>query len=539
MHRPVLIFNRSTVDGARRLTSWYERLRGWYEDHRIWRNSITVPQFTVCCGLLVIVTGSILLWIPWAHHQPLTYWEALFTATSAVTVTGLSLIDVGSDLTALGQFILLTLILVGGLGLMAITTFLQGFVQRGADLRRRVDHGRTLDEFGVGGIGTTFNGILIAALSLIASGALLLFLLGFGDGRSLSLQRLWSCVFHAASAYNNAGFALARNSLEGIRSNGPANLVIMALVLAGGLGYRVQSEVWQQRPTWFRQPQWFRRWTSWRTVARLKRRDCRDGGRLWDFRLQLRQPAEVQPNQGHGTSRQLRKWGRRGLSLHTRLVLLVSSLLVVVGCVGLLLSEAFNNGSIFRHLSAADSVWAALFQSISARTAGFHSIPLGLETLSDSSIVLLMLLMFIGASPGGTGGGIKTITVAVLLAVTGSVTYRRENVVLMGRTIDDKLVARATALTMGSLIFICAMALLLGLGTRGNITFLEKFFTCISAFATVGFDIGILDQLNRLGQLVLMLGMFVGRIGILLLFSAIWSRPQHPLVRYPSERLNL
>ena len=265
-------------------------------------------------------------------------------------------------------------------------------------------------------------------------------------------------------------------------------------------------------------------------------KDSDAGKRLLGFRLQLRQRTEVRRD---GRQQPLRQYGWRGLSLHTRLVLLVSLLLVVVGFLGLLLSEAFNRGSIFGHLSLAGRFWAALFQSVSARTAGFHSIPLGLDTLSDASITLLMLLMFIGASPGGTGGGIKTITVAILLAVTGSVTYRRESVVLMGRTIDDKLVARATAVTVGSLMFISIMVLLLGLDTRDSFTFLEQCFTCVSAFATVGFDIGILEKLNFLGQFVLMIGMFVGRISILLLFSAIWSRPQRPLVKYPSEQLNL
>ena len=502
--------------GRRQLVKWYDHVDGWLDDSRSWRERITVPQFTIGCGLLVVFVGSLLLWVPWAHQQPLSYWQALFTATSAVTVTGLSLIDVGADLTILGQAILLVLILIGGLGLMAITIFLQGFVQRGTDLRRRLDHGRALDTFGVGGIGATFNRIIVAALSLIAAGALLLFLLDFGNGQSLSLLRLWSCVFHAASAYNNAGFTLTSNSLEGSRDNGPAHLVIMALVLAGGLGYRVQAELWQQRPRWFRlrQPRWFRQWL-WRRAVTVEHKD-RDEGR--------------QP---------LRQYGWRGLSLHTRLVLLVSLLLVVVGGVGLLLSEGFNSGSFFGQLSAAGRFRAALFQSVSARTAGFHSIPLGLDTLSDASITLLMLLMFIGASPGGTGGGIKTITVAILLAVTGSVTYGREHVVLMGRTIDDKLVARATAVTVGSLLFISVMVLLLGLDTRDSFTFLEQCFTCVSAFATVGFDIGILEKLNFLGQFVLMIGMFVGRISILLLFSAIWSRPQRPLVKYPSEQLNL
>ena len=148
-------------------------------------SSLTVPQFTALCGLLVIGVGSVLLWMPWSHGQPMSYWQALFTATSAVTVTGLSIIDPGHDLTGLGQLTLMVLILIGGLGLMAISIYLQGFVQQGARLRRRVDSGeKILDQFGVGGVGRTFWHIAGVALGLMTGGALLLFLLGFAANES-------------------------------------------------------------------------------------------------------------------------------------------------------------------------------------------------------------------------------------------------------------------------------------------------------------------------------------------------------------------
>ncbi|MXY63478.1 MAG: potassium transporter TrkG [Synechococcus sp. SB0665_bin_28] len=447
---------------------------------------LTVPQFTALCGLLVIGVGSLLLWIPWSHGQPISYWQALFTATSAVTVTGLSIIDPGHDLTGFGQLILMGLILVGGLGLMAISIYLQGFVQQGARLKRRVDSGeRILDQFGVGGVGRTFWHIARVALGLMTAGALLLFLLGFAASETSLPRRLWFCLFHAASAYNNAGFALWSDSLKSMTANLPAQLVIMALIISGGLGYRVHAELWD-RKNWF--------------------------------------PL---------------RWRR--LDLQAKAVLLSSLLLILVGWLGLLLYESFNSAHVsFQDLSAVERCWSALFQSVSARTAGFQTIPLGLDHVSGGSLVLLMLLMFIGASPGGTGGGLKTSTMAILLAATASTLRRREDVVLLSRTVDTRLVVQATALVVSSLLFISAMVLMIAVGSHQEFTFLESLFTSISAFATVGFDVGILEKLNFWGQLVLMVGMFVGRLGLLLLFSALVQPfPKTTLVRYPREQLTV
>ena len=462
------------------------RLSLWAVQQKDALSHLTVPQFTAFCGALVIVVGSVLLWLPWSHGYPVSYWQALFTATSAVTVTGLSIIDPGHDLTGFGQLILMVLILIGGLGLMAISIYLQGFVHQGARLRRRVDSGeRILDQFGVGGVGRTFWHIARVALGLTIAGALLLFLLGFAASETSLPRRLWFCLFHAASAYNNAGFSLWSDSLKGIAANLPAQLVVMGLIVSGGLGYRVHAEL-------------------------------RDGKNWFPLR-----------------------WRR--LDLQAKVVLLSSLLLILVGWFGLLFYESFNSARVsFQDLSAAERFWGALFQSVSARTAGFQTIPLGLEHISGESLVLLMLLMFIGASPGGTGGGLKTSTMAILLAATASTLRRREDVVLLSRTVDTKLVVQATALVVSSLLFISAMVLLIAIGSNREFTFLESLFTCISAFATVGFDVGILEKLDFRGQLVLMVGMFVGRLGLLLLFSALVQPfPKTTLVRYPREQLTV
>ena len=465
-------------------------LRKALERSQGWHRRLTVPQFTVVTGLLVILIGTLLLLTPLCSTSSVGIWEALFTATSAVTVTGLSIIDIGTDLTGTGQLVLALMILVGGLGLMAITTFLQGFVVKGTGLRRRLDRGQTLDEFGVGGVGSTFRGIALTAAFVILLGALILYGYGFDDIPDRS-ERIWAALFHSISAYNNAGFGLWADSLERYHSNLVVNAVVMLLIVMGGLGWRVTSDL----------------------------------------------------------SAQLIRQKRRRLSLHTRLVLRTTLLLVAIGAFGLVLTEWLNQGEIFKTLPWSERWMTALFQSVTSRTAGFHTVSLSIESITESGTLLMMTLMFIGASPGGTGGGIKTTTVAALMAATRSPLRGRDAVIIRNREISDKVVLRALGITVASLLFVLVMALLLSIASnlngRDDFTFLEMLFTCISAFATVGLDLGVTRELGHFGQAVLLVGMFVGRLGIMLLLSAIWeamTREQSQIHRqnrigYPREDL--
>jgi trk system potassium uptake protein len=219
-------------------------------------------------------------------------------------------------------------------------------------------------------------------------------------------------------------------------------------------------------------------------------------------------------------------------------------LLIVIGALGLLFTEHFAVGGVVSDLGLAQRLQVTLFQSITTRTAGFNTVPLSVESLSEAGLLLMIVLMFIGASPGGTGGGIKTTTFATLMGATRSTLQGRQEVVIHQRQIPATVVLRAIGVTIASLIFVLLMALLLGLGatdsgvpTSTTFSFLEKLFTCMSAFATVGLDLGVTAQLNRLGQLVLIVGMFVGRLGILLLLSALYGNRPQPRVGYPREEL--
>jgi len=453
-----------------------------------WRRQLTVPQFTVVSGALLIGLGTLVLAAPLCSSDAVGLWEALFTVTSAITVTGLSIIDVGVELTGFGQALLAALMVAGGLGLMAITTFLQGFVQGRSGLRQRLDRGRALDEFGVGGIGPTFHQILITASCVMGVGTFILYSFGFSDIPDPG-RRLWAALFHSISAYNNAGFSLWSDNLVGYQVNPVVNGVIASLIVIGGIGWRVTNDLWVNR----------------RRLQRFRR-----------------------------------------LSLHTRLVITNTAALIALGTCGLLFTEHFAPDGVVSRLGWAARLQVTIFQSITTRTAGFNTVPLSIETLSDAGLLLMIVLMFIGASPGGTGGGIKTTTFALLMGATRSTLEGRSEVVIRRREIPVELVLKAVAVTLASGLFVLLMALVLGLGpTAGGVpsertfSFLEKLFTCMSAFCTVGLDVGITGELNRWGQLVLMVGMFVGRLGILLLLSALYGRRLSSRVGYPREEVFL
>ena len=438
-----------------------------YKLKEIYRK-LSVPQFTIVTGLIIIIFGTLILSSPLCSSSDVGLWEAFFTSTSAITVTGLTIIDVGVDLNIFGQIFLALMLLSGGLGLMAITTFLQGFVVKGTQLRTRLDKGKTLDEFGVGGIGRTFQSIAITATSIISFGAIVLYFFGFLEIQN-NWQRLWSAIFHSISAYNNAGFSLWSNSLQDYRSNFVVNIVFIFLIVMGGLGWRVIDDLWSNR----------------------------------------------------------KKLSYKNLSLHSRLVIRTSFSLIIFGSLGFFVTESLLNSKFFSDLNFFEKILSSVFETVSARTAGFTNFPISLNSISDTGLLLLMTLMFIGASTGGTGGGIKTTTFIALMAATRSTLSGQKDVIISNRLISDKVILKAVGITVGSLLFVLVMAMLLSTTNtfikKESFTFLEILFTCISAFATVGFDIGLTAKLNHFGQFILIIGMFVGRLGILLLLSALWQ----------------
>jgi len=201
--------------------------------------------------------------------------------------------------------------------------------------------------------------------------------------------------------------------------------------------------------------------------------------------------------------------------------------LILFGSLGFFITESLLNSQFFNDLNLFERLLSSIFETVSARTAGFTNYQISLNSISDTGLLLLMTLMFIGASTGGTGGCIKTTTFIALMAATRSTLRGQKDVIISNRLISDKVILKAVGITVGSLLFVLLMAMLLSttktLVKKESFTFLEILFTSISAFATVGFDIGLTAKLNHFGQFILIIGMFVGRLGILLLLSALWQ----------------
>jgi trk system potassium uptake protein TrkH len=378
--------------------------------------------------------------------------DALFTATSAVCVTGLTVVDTATRLTPFGQAVVLVLLQAGGLGIMTLTTFFAYLVAGRVSIR-----GRELLEETISGPLSGPGRILRAAVGFTlgteAIGTLILwarFAPEFGVGRGL-----WLAGFHAVSAFCNAGFSLFSNSLKGFVEDPVVNLTVAAIIILGGIGFLVVYDICGSR--------------NRKTPSRL--------------------------------------------SLHSRLVLRSTAALILGGMALLLL---FDWHATLAPLSWPGKVLAAFFQSVTARTAGFNTVEIG--AMSNASLFVLLALMFVGASPGSCGGGVKTTTFATVLLLVRDRLYGRRDVVVMNRRIPNRILNKALVvffLSLG-LVSLSTTALLVSEGWAHepqHADFLRYLFEAVSAFGTVGLSTGVTAGLSTVGKLILVFTMFVGRIG--------------------------
>ncbi len=431
--------------------------------------------------LIIIGLGTAALWlspraIVTGHELGLV--DAIFTATSATCVTGLEVLPTVETFTPFGQGMILLLIQLGGLGIMTLGTFLvlSSGHKMGVSDRAMVRASMNLE--GVHSLGKLMTAILLFTVAFELVGALLL-LPWYGDAD----QPLFGALFHSVSAFCNAGFALDAQSFIPQAANWPFNLVVMALIFAGGLGFTVLAELFN------------------RLRAKI-------GGEL------------LLP-----------------MSLHSKIVLTLSLALVVLGAIGFYLIE---RQGILADRATGESILVSLFQSVSARTAGFATVPFsGEEGLSQPGRFLLIPFMLIGASPGSTGGGIKTVTFMVLVLAIVSELRRRRNAEAMGRRIGDSLVKQAGAVVMiyALTLFFALLSLLITEGETFRLN--ELLFEAVSAIGTVGFSCGVSSspELSDLGKMVLVLLMFAGRVGPLTLVLFAASSRSPAAIDYPEERV--
>lgn len=428
------------------------------------------PQMLVAGFGALILIGSILLTTPWAVKDgPVDWLTALFTATSAVCVTGLVVVDTGTHWSLFGQFIIMLLIQVGGLGVMSFATFFALLLGKRIHLRQRLVLQQALNQYSVEGIVKVFRYLLLFSFAIEAFAALIL-ALHWAPAMGIK-KALWFGFFHAVSSFNNAGFDLFGNfgSLTGFTTDVLTNVVISGLFIIGGLGFVVLYE-------------------------------------LYDYRR------------------------NRKLSLHSKVVLFTTILLITLGTLTFLLAE-YNHA--FRMLSPSEKVLAAFFQAVTPRTAGFNTIDL--STLYLSTQLMIIALMFIGGSPGSTAGGIKTTTFGVLWLAIYSILRGKRDTEILRRRIESHEVSRALAIALLALFLIFIMTILVSMTHEAD--FLLIFFEVVSAMGTVGLSLGLTTQLNEMGQVLIIITMFLGRLGPLTIGYALAYKLKQPKVRYPEGKI--
>lgn len=446
------------------------------------RLSFTPAQVLVLGFAGLILIGAFLLWLPISHEPgvSLTFIDALFTATSAVCVTGLVVVDTATTFSHFGELVVIGLIQAGGLGIMTLSALMFLLMGKRISLQERLVMQEALGSFSIAGVVRLTRNIILTTFAIEALGGILLsirFAFIYPDWK----KAIYFGFFHAVSAFNNAGFDLTSASLKVFNQDPFILMVIAGLIIAGGLGFMVIDEILRKR-----------------------------------------------------------SWER--FSLQTRLVLVMTVLLTVVPTL-LFLALEYGNPATFGPLPWVHKFFNAIFAAVTPRTAGFESVPTG--ALSSASLLLMMIIMYIGASPGGTGGGIKTTTFAMIsMTIRGTATGTEEIQVLgrkMPRDLLDKAVTIA-AIAMALILTVAGILLVTERAAVDNssipIDFLDVLVEVVSAFGTVGLTAGLTPNLTIAGRLLITLTMFIGRVGPLTMAMALAQRKTaRAQIHYPEERV--
>ncbi|GAB6170396.1 TrkH family potassium uptake protein [Clostridium carnis] len=422
--------------------------------------------------LSLILLGGIILSLPIssASGEGTNFLDSVFTATSAVCVTGLITLNTSAHWNTFGQVVIILLIEIGGLGFMSFTTLIAIILGKKITLRERLVMQEAMNTFAIQGLVKMVKYVLIFTVSIQFFGALLLstqFVPAFGLKKGLFYS-----VFHSISAFCNAGFDLFGDSLVGYSSNAVVILVISALIIIGGLGFTVLIEIYQLK-------------------------------------------------------------GLKKLSIHAKLVILVTTVLIIGGAILMFLFEHRNPGTI-ASMTFKDKALNSLFASVSPRTAGFNSISTSDMTMAGK--FLTIILMFIGGSPGSTAGGLKTVTFGILILTVISVIRGREDTEVFGRRFTKEVVYKAFSLFFigGALVIIVTMMLSY---TETGTSFLDLLYETTSALGTVGLTTGLTPNLSSIGKILIMTMMYLGRVGPLTIALALTRKRKKTGYKYPEGKI--
>ncbi len=439
--------------------------------------SLKPAQLVIVTFAAAIIAGTILLMLPAAtvSGERTSFIDALFTATSATCVTGLIVKDTAAYFSMFGQVVILGLIQIGGLGIMTFSVSLALILGRRMNLQHEAIMSDVVEQSALAEVKNTIMYILRMTFILELLGALFLFFAWLGKTGGV-FNTFYYALFHSVSAFCNAGFSTFTANLVGFREDIWTNAVICCLIISGGLGFTVIKDI----------QKYFRS--------------------RFDFSLKAKNNLKVQ----------------------TKIVLITSLILVVLGGAVLYFLEKDH---AFSGLSEKNKILSSLFQSVTARTAGFNSCDIA--GLSSASLFVMIGLMFIGGSPGSTAGGVKTTTLSVLWAVLISEIRGRENVEIGRRTIPPETIKKAVTMFFLSIILVgLFVSALLFMEKK---MFLDTLFEAVSAFGTVGLSTGLTGVLSGNGKLVVAILMFIGRLGPLTLGYAFLKRRVVPKYEYAQE----
>jgi trk/ktr system potassium uptake protein len=455
------------------------------------------PTRTLIASFLVLIfSGAGLLMLPKASapdRESLSFVDALFTATSATCVTGLVVKDTGRDFSVMGQVVILSLIQLGGLGILVFGAVFALLLGQALSLRESVAMQDLLSAGTLSRIGNMIAFIFVGTILIEAAGAVSLFGMWGSD-----VPHRWFCsIFHSISAFCNAGFSLFSSSLVGYREHWQVYLVVCPLIIFGGLGFSVLYDL--ANITADRVKRLFKKWLNKR------------------YRLAMEAPKRMR--------------------LQTKIVLTVSASLIVLGALAIFIFERYAAGpGTGGDIPLTDRIADALFQSITARTAGFNTVDIA--AMSASSRFILILLMFIGGSPGSTAGGIKTVTLAVVIMTAVAALRKRQEVEMFGRSVRVVVVGRAVMVTLLFVAVLFAGTLALNVTENASaFTMSQITFEAASALGTVGLTTGITPLLTSAGKLIIIAMMLVGRLGPLTLLAALTFDLKPAKYSYPYEAI--
>lgn len=424
--------------------------------------------------LWAILVGTIILMLPISNtgKDKFNFFNALFTITSAVSVTGLSIVDISTHFTLFGQVIILIFIQLGGLGIMTFSSFIFILIGKKISYHERKILQEDLNTDSLGQILDYMKRLVRIVLLIEVLGAIFL-TAGFSATLPFS-QAIYYGIFHSISAFCNAGFTLFSNNLESFTGNELINITISILIVIGGIGFAVINS----------------------TIIYFKTR-------------------------------------HKQFNITSKLVIKITLFLILLGSILFLFLE-YNNSSTIGNLKFSEKVLASIFQSITTRTAGFNTI--SMNSLEDGTIFMFYLLMAIGASPGSTGGGIKTTTIGILAIYVFGIINGKVEIEIGNRSISWEILNRALAVLVISILYITVVSFLIF--TFDSLGFKETLFEVISAFSTVGLSISNTTmKLNIFSKILIIITMLVGRLGPLTFALALGQQKTKKLLKYPKENI--